>query len=172
VPVIPEIEGEPAPGFEIATRAAEPATVEVTGPQTAVAAMTTAITEPVSVAGASATVVETVSVGVSDPSVRLKRPDPVRVTVDVRPAQLQWAVQGVPVKVLNGSGRASVSPATVSIQVRGPRDAMGADARTFDASVDVSGLKPGTYQLPVRIMIPPRIGWTRIDPPQVRVRIE
>ena len=94
-----------------------------------------------------------------------------RVTVSVRPAQLQWAVQGVPVKVLNATGRVTVSPADVTIHVRGPRDSMGADARSFDASVDVAGLKPGDYELPVRILIPPRIGWTRIEPAEVRVRI-
>ena len=172
VPVMPEVEGEPAAGFEIATRAAEPATVDVIGPQSAVAAMTTAITEPVSVSGASGTVVEMVTVGVSDPTVRLKSTEPVRVTVTVRPAQLQWAVQGVPVKVLNATGRATVSPVVVTIHVRGPRDAMGADARSFDASVDVTGLKPGDYELPVRIVLPPRVGWTRIEPPEVRVRIQ
>jgi YbbR domain-containing protein len=172
LPVVPEIEGEPAPGFEIATRTADPATVEVIGPQTAVAEMKSALTEPVSVTGASATVVETVTVGVSDPSVRLKNADPVRVTVTVRPAQLQWAVQGVAVKVLNATGTARVSPLTVTIHVRGSRDAMGADARSFDASVDVAGLKPGAYELPVRIVMPPRIGWTRIEPAEVSVRIQ
>ena len=172
VPVVPEVEGEPAPGFEVATRSADPATVEVVGPQGAVAEMTTAITEPVSIAGASAPVVETVSVGVSDPSVRLRSPNPVRVTVAIRPAQLQWAVQGVMVKVLNATRPTNVAPSAVTVHLRGPRDAMGADARSFEASVDVSGLKPGDYELPVRIVIPPRIGWTRIDPAEVRVRIQ
>jgi hypothetical protein len=49
---------------------------------------------------------------------------------------------------------------------------MGADARSFDASVDLAGLKPGAYVLPVRIVMPPRIGWTRIEPAEVRVRIQ
>ena len=172
LPVVPEVEGEPAPGFEIATRMAEPPTVDVVGPQTAVAEMKTALTEPVSVSGASTTVVETVTVGVSDPSVRLKNANSVRVTVTVKPAQLQWAVQGVAVKLLNAAGRAIVSPTTVTIHVRGSRDAMGADARSFDASVDLAGLKPGAYVLPVRIVMPPRIGWTRIEPAEVRVRIQ
>jgi YbbR domain-containing protein len=172
LPVVPEVEGAPAPGYELATRKAEPATVDVVGPESAVAAMTSAITEPVSVEGASSTVVEMVSVGVSDPTVRLQSTDPVRVTVNVRPAQLQWAVQGVAVKVLNATGRTTVAPTSVTVHVRGPRDAMGADARAFDASVDVAGLRPGTYELPVRIVIPPRVGWTRIEPSEVRVRIQ
>jgi YbbR domain-containing protein len=87
VPIVPEVEGDPAEGFEIATRTAEPAIVDVIGPQSAVAAVMAAITEPVSVAGASATIVKTVSVGVADPSVRLKSIDLVRVTVNIRPAR-------------------------------------------------------------------------------------
>lgn len=172
VPIVPAVEGDPAPGFEIGTRSAEPATVEVIGPQSTLAQITSAITEPVSVAGASAQVVEMVSVGVSDPSVRLKRTDPVRVTVSIRAAQLQWAVQGVPVNVLNATGRATVTPTSVTVHLRGPRDAMGADASSFAASIDATGLKPGDYQMPVKIVIPPRVGWTRIDPAQVRVRIQ
>lgn len=171
VPVVPEVEGDPAPGYEVATRTATPATVQVVGPQSAVAAMTSAITEPVSVAGASAPVVQTVNVGVADPSVRLTSEESVRVTVVIRPARLQWAVQGVAVKVLNAAGQVAVLPATVTIHLSGPRDAMGADASAFDASVDVKGLKPGDYILPVRIAMPPRLGFTRLDPAQVRVRI-
>jgi len=87
VPIVPEVEGDPADGFEIATRTAEPAVVDVIGPLSAVAAVMTAITEPVSVAGASATIVKTVNVGVADPSVRLKSADLVRVTVSIRPAR-------------------------------------------------------------------------------------
>ena len=87
VPIVPEVEGDPADGFEIATRTAEPAVVDVIGPLSAVAAVMAAITEPVSVAGASATIVKTVSVGVADPSVRLKSADLVRVTVSIRPAR-------------------------------------------------------------------------------------
>jgi YbbR domain-containing protein len=87
VPIVPEVEGDPAEGFEIATRTAEPAVVDVVGPMSAVAAVMAAITEPVSVAGASSTIVKTVSVGVADPSVRLKSADLVRVTVSIRPAR-------------------------------------------------------------------------------------
>ena len=87
VPIVPEVEGNPADGFEIVTRTAEPAIVDVIGPQSAVAAVMAAITEPVSVAGASETIVKTVSVGVADPSVRLKSIDLVRVTVSIRPAR-------------------------------------------------------------------------------------
>jgi YbbR domain-containing protein len=171
VPIVPEVEGEPAAGFEVGTVTAEPPTVEVIGPTSAVAAMTAAITEPISAADASGPITESVTVGVSDPSVRLKEPRPVRVTVNVTPSRLEWAVASVPVKMVNGDSRATVTPDLVTVHVRGPRDAMGADASAFDASVDVAGLKRGQYELPVRVTLPPRLGLTRVDPAEVRVRI-
>jgi YbbR domain-containing protein len=171
VPVVPEVEGEPAAGFEIGTVTAEPSTVEVEGPTSAVKAMTSAVTEPLSAAGASATVSELVTVGVPDPSVRLKTPGPVRVTVNVTPAQRQWAIAGVGVKVLQAKGHVTINPAAVTVHVRGPRDTMGADASAFEASIDVEGLRPGDYQLPVRVVLPARIGMVRVEPGEVRVRI-
>jgi YbbR domain-containing protein len=171
VPIKPAVDGDPAPGFELGTVSADPALVEVEGPASAVKALTAAVTEPLSAAGASASISEMVTVGVPDPSVRLKNPGPVRVTVNVRPVQLQWAVAGIPVKLLNGKGRETTTPTAVTVHVRGPRDAMGADATAFDASVDVEGLRPGEYELPVRVVVPPRIGLARVEPAEVRVRI-
>jgi YbbR domain-containing protein len=172
VPVIPEVDGEPAPGFEIGPSRAEPATVEVVGPTTALAGLTSAITETVSVAGATGPVTETVNVGVTDPAVRLAAAERVSVTVQVAPAQQQWAVANVPVTVLNGQGRVTLIPETVTLHLRGPREAMGSDAAAFDASVDVAGLRPGRYALPVRVVLPPRIGITRVDPAEVTVSIQ
>ena len=172
VPVIPEVEGEPAAGYEIGTVSADPSTVEVEGPASAVKALTAAVTEPLSAAGASSPVSEMVTVGVSDPSVRLKSKGPVRVTVEVNPAQLQWAIAAVPVIVLNGEKHATISPTSVTVHVRGVREAMAADPASFEASVDVGGLRPGSYQLPVRVAVPPRIGFVRVEPTEVRVRIK
>ena len=53
VPVVPAVDGRPAPGFVVGTLSAEPATVEVIGPESAVKRATEALTEPVSVAGAA-----------------------------------------------------------------------------------------------------------------------
>jgi YbbR domain-containing protein len=83
VPVIPDVEGDPAPGFSVNGITTVPPTVEVTGPASAVESLTEAITEPVSVAGASAPVTEVVTIGVPDPSVRLKTPQSARITVGI-----------------------------------------------------------------------------------------
>ncbi len=171
VPVVPTVEGDPADGFVVGTVTAEPSTVEVLGPVTALARMTQAITEPVTVAGASAPVTEMVNIGVADPSLRLRTPQMALVAVVVAPAPVEWSVGDIAVKLHNAQGRVQVLPARVTAWVRGPREAMTSDSGMFDASVDVEGLKPGEFELPVTVVAPGRVGVVRLEPPQVKVRI-
>lgn len=171
VPIVPTVEGDPAPGFVVGTVTADPPTVEVIGPATALAGLTEAITEPVPVAGASNTVVETATVGSPDPLVRLRQPITARVTVNVTAAPVEWDVRDVQVQVRNAARPVQVQPRQVTLRVRGPganRDGVASD---FDASVDVTGLRPGQYDLPVRIVPPARVGVVSVTPPQVRVRV-
>jgi YbbR domain-containing protein len=171
VPIVPEVEGEPASGFAVGTVTAEPPTVEVRGPTSALTGLTAAITETVSVAGATAPVTEMVNVGVTDPAVRLTAAQMVRVTVDVRLAAQEWTVRGVRLKTRNSSGSVTLTPDVVTVHVRGPDDAKAVDVSAFDAFVDAAGLRPGDYTLRVRVVLPPRVGMTRVDPAEVRVTI-
>ena len=72
IPVVPTIEGKPADGFVVGTVTAEPSTVEVLGPVSVLGKLTQAITEPVSINGASAPVTEDVNIGTPDPATRLR----------------------------------------------------------------------------------------------------
>lgn len=171
VPIVPGVQGEPAAGFVVGTVTAEPATVEVVGPESALASLTEAITEPVTVTGASGPVTETVTVGSPDPLLRLRAPQTARVTVAVTAAPVEWTVGDVAVQVRNASRPVQVTPRVVTVYVRGPREVSDGDAGDFYASVDVSGLAAGQFELPVRVVPPARVGVVRIDPPEVRVRI-
>jgi YbbR domain-containing protein len=84
VRVVPAVEGIPAAGYSVGKIVAEPATVEVTGPESAVARVNEALTEPVSVAGARQDVRETATVGFLDPTLRVKSTSVTRVTVQVQ----------------------------------------------------------------------------------------
>jgi YbbR domain-containing protein len=171
VPIAPAVEGQPSPGFVVGTVSAEPSTVEVVGPAGALKALTEAITEPVSVAGASGPVTETVTVGSPDASIRLETPQNTRVTVNITPAPIQWSVSGVAVQVRNATRPVQVSPRTITVHVDGPREASASSPSDFDASVDVSGLPPGQFDLPVKIVPPTRVGVISVEPARVRVKI-
>ena len=85
VRVEPDIDGRPAPGYEVAEVKSDPDTVEVAGPETALKLLQSAITEPVSVADQTRTVREVVTIGVPDSSVRLRSPQTAVVTVTIVP---------------------------------------------------------------------------------------
>ena len=85
VPVVPSVEGTPAPGFVIGNKTSDPPTVLVTGPESAVATATEATTEPVSVAGAREAVTDRVTVGFLNPSLRLMTPRQATVHVEILP---------------------------------------------------------------------------------------
>ena len=171
VPVVPGIDGDPAAGFVVGTVTAEPSMVEIVGATSALRRLTEAITEPVSVADATSPVNETVTIGVSDPSVRLRTPQSARVSVAVTPAPVEWSLADVPVAARSTDRVVQITPRQVLVRLRGPRELVTGEASGFEASVDVTGLRPGQFLLPVHVVAPARVGIIAVEPAQVRVRI-
>lgn len=174
VPVIPNIEGEPQEGYLVGSISTEPKTVEVVGPESALRPLDHAITEPVSIQGATRRIREQANIGVADPRLRLRTPANAMVTVDVYPAPVQRAVMKVPVRfrdVRRGLSAEAV-PATVTVLTRGTKDVLDAlDPQALDAFVDLAGLGAGRYNLAVRVEPRQDFEVLRTDPPRVRVRI-
>ena len=174
VPVVPDIDDEPAPGFEVTHVTADPATIEISGPSSAVQSVTEATTEPVSVRGATRSIIDTVTVGVPDSVVRLRNSRSAIVTVDIRPVPIERLVEHVPV-VFRGAA-AGLHPASqpqeVAVLVKGPASAVAA-VRAVDLQVfaDVSGLTRGRYNLPVRFTQPADVSIVSARPAQLDVRL-
>ncbi len=169
VPVVPELEGDPLDGSVVETVSAEPSTVDVIGPATAVMRLTEAITEPVTIRKADSTIVEVVNIGVTDPSIRLVSPGNATVTVRIGPAPAEWAIAGITVKAKTEG--VQITPSTVSVFVRGPRELRSSRADDYEAAIDTEGLQAGIFRLPVRITPPARVGVVSVEPPIVRVRV-
>jgi YbbR domain-containing protein len=174
VPVVPVLEGEPAPGYSAGPATVEPPAVAVVGPESSLRHLKSAVTEAVSLAHATRRVRESVNVGVPDSSIRLKVPMMVTVTVPVSPTPVERLVQNVPVRV-RGVGRslaAQAVPAVVSVTTRGPKDLVDRlQGGAISAFVDLAGLGPGRYNLPVRVEPTQNIEVLHTDPATVRVRI-
>jgi YbbR domain-containing protein len=70
-------------GFEVVSVRSDPETVEVAGPESALKQLREAITEPIDVGERAETVSEVVTVGVADPTVRVRSPQTATVTVTI-----------------------------------------------------------------------------------------
>lgn len=174
VPIVPAVDGRPAPGYVIGPMTAEPPTVEVIGPESAVKRVALAVTEPVSVAGARDRVRQSVTIGLLDPTLRLKNARTATVVVQILPAPLERTLRGRPVHLRNigATLEAQAVPSTVDLTIRGNRDTLGRiEADDITAFIDVGGLGPGRYTLNVHADPSRDAGVTRIEPASVQVQV-
>jgi YbbR domain-containing protein len=174
VPIVPAIEGNPAPGFVVGALISDPKVVEVVGPESAVERVTEALTEPVSVADATEDVNDSVTVGFLDPSLRLRTPRLAAVTIRIVPGPVERTMEKRPVHLrglLTGLSAQCV-PATVDVVLRGSKQAVTRlEMDRVLAFVDLAGLGAGDYTLKVRADATQDAGVARIEPETVQVRI-
>jgi YbbR domain-containing protein len=175
VPVVPALDGEPAPGFVIGRVTSEPPTVDVAGPESRLKQLTGATTEPVQVSASRERVRDVVTVGIADSAVRLVQPRDATVTVEILPAPVERDLAGVPVRMRNlqAALTAKVQPTLTRVTVRGRREALS-DLRpgSVEAFVDLYGLGPGRYNLRVQVDPSQTFGVSAIVPAVVDVTIK
>ncbi len=174
VPVVPDLDGEPARGYVVGRVTATPATVEIVGPSSAVQLITEATTEPVDITGATGPVRDTVTIGLPDSVARLRNPQSGLVTVDITPEPVERTVDNVPVRVrgLVSGRRAVLRPPAVSAHLRGSAAALaGLAADTLEVYADLTGLTVGRYNLPVRYQVSGDIAITGVSPATLDVTI-
>ena len=174
VPIVPAIDGDPAPGFVVGRWIAEPPSVEIIGPDSRVRQVAEATTELVSVKDANSRVRDNVTVGVADSSVRLVEAQSTNVTVEIWPAPVERQLQDVPVRYRNLTQglRANLSPQLSHVTVRGSKENLaGLRGDNIQAFVDLAGLGSGRYNLRVQADPADRFGVVSIDPAVVSVVI-
>lgn len=175
VPVVPVVEGEPAPGFIVGAVTADPAMVEVVGPLSRLEEVTHVITESLDVTGTAVPVAATVTIGVDDPRLRLAMPQATQVTVDIIREPVRRTLEEVPVRTRNVSDGlgAVVSPASVTVTVLGPPELMrDLDGEAVTAYVDLAGHGSGTYTLAVATDPHRAFGALTVEPTAVEVTVQ
>lgn len=173
VPVVPTIVGAPPQGMGVALLETDPPFVTVAGPQDAVARLSALGTEPVDLSAILGEVRRAVRVQAPE-RVRVLDRGVVSVRVVVVPSPASREVEGVPVVVegLSAGLEASVEPASVSVRVVGPKEAVeGLLPDAIRATVDASRLTGGGGRLPVRVRVPDGLWIVQVRPPQVILRV-
>jgi YbbR domain-containing protein len=176
VPIKPAINGQPAPGYLVAMITSDPRRVVITGPVSRLNDTVVATTEPISIDGATAPLVQTVNVGVTDAELRLKQPVTARVTVQIVPSTGQLTARTFPERAItfrNAEGqKATAEPAAVTVTVRAPAAVLaGLDAKSIQPYVDLTDLGPGRHVLAVHVDLGGDYALGAITPSTVTVHI-
>lgn len=174
VPVVPDLDGEPAPGYVVGRVTTTPPVVDVVGPASAVQQVVEATTEPVNIAGATASVRDSVTIGLPDSVARLRTPQVGIVNVEIIPAPVERTFGKIPVELrgLERGQKGTVQPSTVTVVVRG--EAASVERLTeadVDVYADLAGFANGRYNLPVKCQTPSGVTVVRVEPATLGVTI-
>jgi YbbR domain-containing protein len=173
VPVVPVVEGAPAPGFVVGTVTSDPQKVEVVGPESAVRRATEALTETISVDGARETVSESVTIGFLSPALRLRTPQRAAVSVAILPGPRERTVRNRPVQLrsLHPTLSAQAVPSMVDVALRGRESIDRLPPDQVVPFVDLTGLGVGEYSLTVGVASPADAGVVGVTPQVVKVLV-
>jgi YbbR domain-containing protein len=176
VAVITQLQGEPAPGYEVVDRTINPSTVLVDGPQGSLDDLVAVSTEPIDVSGATSTVSKRVRLVGLPEGVHVIDPadGTVVAVVQIRQRGVTQPLPGQHIEIVNlGPGlTAEANPSEISVTVVASQETLAdLTADTINVQIDVAGMSPGVYTLTPEVILPPNMQWNSTNPATVTVTI-
>lgn len=170
VPIVPTITGAPSPAVTVTSATADPETVALAGPTSALTSVESAPTAPVDITAARADISRRVPLQL--PAGVTASVDQTTVTIRFGRARLSTVFRAVPVRVVSlPSGETSrVVPDHVDLQVEGPQDLVRRlIAQGVSIEVSAAGRQPGRYTMSPQPILPKGVRVLNIQPQQVLV---
>jgi YbbR domain-containing protein len=170
IPVHVDVDGKPAPGYEVASAEAKPATVMAIGPSRYVNTLAQIATEPLDVSGANADVERRVDLENPNAAVALTA---IRVDakVDVAEKISDREFRAVSVTVRDSDYKFNVAPTRATVTIRGPMLKLQVLDPNGIAYVDAKELTPGSHELPLQVELPDGMQVVRASPEKVKLRL-
>lgn len=174
VPIIPQTTGSPQNSYVVEGVDVTPSRVTIHGPRSRLDRINSVQTEAVDVGNRSDSFERNVQLRVDDGLVRVDYDSRISVRVRIGSELITRTLDDVPITGVNTSLEASISPASTSVTVRGPRGLVEAlDPDVVRAEIDLSDedrRPPGTFSKTVEIQnLPPGVEMTRVYPDRFRV---
>jgi YbbR domain-containing protein len=173
VSIVPQIRGQPAPGYWQGPIVVEPASVQIAAEPSVLESVSVLNTAPLDISGAEAEVVRTVSI---------MRPQGVTLVGGDQSATVRVAIQpldgqqvrdaAVTVQNIRADLTATLTPATVSVTISGPQPALQRlTVQDLVAVADLQGLGAGAHSVPVTVRLPEGLRYDRVTPERVSVTL-
>lgn len=156
VPVIADIDGSPAEGYEVAGRAVEPPEATISGPRGRVQRIDRVHTATVNISGMDETLSQRVNIRVDDPLVEVVTERSVLLTVEIREARVTRQFDDIPVVTVGAGSRVAVNPERISVVLRATPTLLER-IESLEAVIAASELEPRAedYRLEPSIRIRP-----------------
>jgi YbbR domain-containing protein len=157
--------------FKIASVAVKPENISVRGPADDVRGLSQAETVPIEIEAARGVTKRTVRLSTDGKPLDFA-PERVDVAVTVEAATLVKDFNSVKVLAKDGAGDYTVAPGSVSLRLTGPADILeGLELGPNQVFLDIEGLAPGDYSLPLIFDLPADVKLVEHKPQRFKVRI-
>ncbi len=155
VPVVIKRTGNPADGYAVTGVQIAPPTITIQGSAPVLSDVNYVSTEPVDISGAKTTITQVIPLDLP-PGVSSTTFSAVTVSIYIAPVVGQVSANvPVTVKNLGANLTTSATPLVVKVTLKGPLSRL--NKLDIEPVVDVSGLGPGQYSLPVQVSAPPDV---------------
>lgn len=172
LPVQPIIQGSPAPGFEVGEVKITPQEVLLTGPKKVMQQLKVINTVPVDIQNLTSSVSKNVDLDFQNQALTYKDPQPLVAKINIRPKTQVKVFSSVPVKASPALKGVTLTPAKVSVALRGPATNLEVlRPEEVQVTVALRNLAPGRYRLPVEVAVPAGVEIQQVSPAAVQVSI-
>lgn len=175
VPVLAEITGEPAEGYQVTNIQVSPKTIQVMGAEPIVKNLSSIMIESVDISDKKETFTQQSKIYKDNKLVKYENISEVDVTVKIEPIleSKQITNKSISILGLNSGFEVQLEPANIDFYISGPKltlNSYGSD--DYRVSVDCSNLtEVGEYELPVNVILPSGIVLDSISSKNVKLVI-
>jgi len=173
VGVVAVLEGNPAPGYAVATVVLKPDRVVLKGTAAQLADIETVKTHPINLEAAAESFKKEVPLNLPE---TIAVEPPLRIVVaqvEVGERIITRVLEDIPVSVKGTASEHRIQPETIALTVSGPAgmvNAIEADP-AFSVTIDLQGLPPGVHTLKAAIKLPVRTTLIDVSPEHFTVTI-
>jgi YbbR domain-containing protein len=171
LPIKPVIENNPPEGYQVVSVQTRPSQVTVKGPVPELSVLKSISTLPIDLSNLKDSTIIATDLDFKNLHLSLKEAVPILADIQIAPKTLTRTLSGVP--VLTEPQAAKVSPAQVTLTIKGPwPQVQDLKAENLKARVDTSNLAPGRHRLKLAVELPGGVSLVRSRPTQVTVTVD
>ncbi|MGB8992689.1 MAG: CdaR family protein [Desulfobaccales bacterium] len=171
LPIKPILENNPPEGYQVLSAQTRPAQVIVKGPYPELAELNFIPTLPIDLSHLKEHTIIATDLDFKNLHLTLKEPVPILADIMIGPKTLTRTIAKVP--VLPGPQPARVSPAQVTLTIKGPWPVVqGLTPEDLQVKVDTRNLSPGRHRLIISVELPGGVSLVHSRPGAVTVTVE